>query len=222
MRKFTRNFGKAVKNMALVLLGTLVLAFGTAAFILPAELVCGGISGISLVIVHLLNARAVTVDLVVFVLTWVLFFTGLFVLGGAFAIKTLLSALVYPTAVSLFLRLGDALAAQGIFDASARLRAELALLICAFVGGLLVGIGCALTFIGGGSTGGVDIIAFSICKVIPRLRPSVVIFLIDAATIVFGMIVMKDLLISLIGVFSALISAVAVDKMLALAGSRSK
>jgi uncharacterized membrane-anchored protein YitT (DUF2179 family) len=66
---------------------------------------------------------------------------------------------------------------------------------------------------GGGSTGGVDMIAFTICRFFPRLKSSVVIFVIDAATVIFGMLIIGDLVISLLGVFSAFVCAVMVDKV---------
>lgn len=202
-----------LKNTALVLLGTLVLAFGTAIFILPMNIVSGGVSGLSIILKLLLPAEWITIDMIVFVLTWGLFLLGLLVLGRAFALKTLLSSLVYPIAISLFLRLVDGAVLDGFFCLAEHPHGDLALILSASVGGVCVGCGCALTFLGGGSTGGVDIIAFTICKLVPRLKSSVVIFVIDAATVVLGMFVIGDLLISLLGILSAFLSAVMVDKV---------
>ena len=70
-----------IKNLALVVLGTLVLSFGTAIFLLPFNLVTGGISGIALVINNLVSIEWLTIDLTVTVLTWTLFFLGIIVLG---------------------------------------------------------------------------------------------------------------------------------------------
>ena len=38
------------KNTALVVIGTLILAFGTAVFIIPFDLIVGGMSGFAIVI----------------------------------------------------------------------------------------------------------------------------------------------------------------------------
>jgi uncharacterized membrane-anchored protein YitT (DUF2179 family) len=78
---------------------------------------------------------------------------------------------------------------------------------------VFVGIGCAITFIGGGSTGGVDIIAFIICKFFKKLKSSVVIFAIDAAIVILGMVAIGDLAVSLLGIVSAFIGAAMVDKV---------
>ena len=51
---FKRSF-PVLKNMGLVVVGTLILAFGTALFILPFDLVCGGISSIAIILNNLLG-----------------------------------------------------------------------------------------------------------------------------------------------------------------------
>ena len=43
-----------IKNIGLVIFGTLVLAFGTAVFILPMNIVSGGVSGIAIILKALL------------------------------------------------------------------------------------------------------------------------------------------------------------------------
>ncbi|MBE6634323.1 MAG: YitT family protein [Ruminococcaceae bacterium] len=213
MRLSRENLLPVLKNLLLVTVGTLILAFGTAVFILPVNLICGGISGFAIIFKLLLPFEWVTVDLIVFCLTWLLFFVGLFVLGKGFAAKTLLSAIVYPPAISLFLRLTEPSVMNGFFCLSESTYGELALMLCAAAGGLCVGVGCALTFLGGGSTGGVDILAFTICKFFPRLKSSTVIFALDALTVLLGVFVIGDLVLTMLGVFSAFISAGMVDKV---------
>lgn len=201
------------RNLALVTLGTLVLAFGTAVFILPMNIVSGGVSGLSIIIKLLIPGDAVSVDLIVLILTWGLFLVGLVALGRAFALKTLLSTVLYPVAVSLFLRLTDPAVCNGFFALANSPHGDLAFILSATVGGVFVGTGCALTFIGGGSTGGVDIIAFTVCKLYPRLKSPSVIFAIDTLTVTLGMLVIGDLVISLLGILSAFVAAVMVDKV---------
>ena len=74
-----------LKQVALDLLGTIVLSFGCAVFIIPFELVSGGATGLAIVIDAILPNEIfginVTVDLIVGALVWVLFFIGLIVLG---------------------------------------------------------------------------------------------------------------------------------------------
>ena len=209
-----------LKNMVLVVVGTLILAFGTALFILPFDLVCGGISSIAIILNNLLGVDFISIDTLITIITWTLFFIGLLFLGKNFALKTLISTIVYPIGISLFSKLYDPQFMNGIFCIDQSQYSEIAILLAALFGGVLVGAGCALTFLGGGSTGGVDIFAFLICKIFKKLRSSVVIFCIDAITITLGLFVIQDLVVSLLGISSALISAIAVDKIF-LGGSKA-
>ena len=80
------------RNILLVVMGTLILAFGTAVFILPFDLVAGGMSGLAIVIDKVLPFDDIlTVDVIITILTWLLFFLGLIFFGKDFAAKTLIS-----------------------------------------------------------------------------------------------------------------------------------
>ena len=123
-----------LKNFALVLIGTLVLAFGCAIFVVPFNLVTGGVTGISIIINEIIQG-AIPIDLVIGVLTWGLFFIGLFILGWDFAIKTLVSTIVYPVAISLFMRLVSPGVLDGLLDLTSSPHADIALIISSLFGG---------------------------------------------------------------------------------------
>lgn len=201
------------KNILLVIGGTLILAFGTSIFILPFDLVTGGIAGISIIINRILPFEFITVDIIVTVLTWLLFFMGLILLGRGFAAKTLISSIVYPIGVSLFLKLAEPSFLGGFFCLTASKYADASIILAALLGGVCVGTGAAVTFLGGGSTGGVDVIAFTICKFVKRAKSSVVFFIIDAAVVLGGMFIIGDFVLTLLGVLSAFTSALMVDKV---------
>ncbi len=208
-----------LKNLGLVVLGTLVLAFGCAIFIVPFDLVSGGVTGISIIIDEMIRGL-IPVDIVIGIITWGLFFLGLIFLGWDFAMKTLASTIIYPPAISLFLHLVSPDVLGGVFDLTTSSHANIALIISALFGGLCVGTGCALTFLGGGSTGGVDIIAFILCKFFKKWKSSTVIFIVDATTVVLGLFVIKDLILTLLGVISAWIAAQVIDKIF-IGGNRA-
>ena len=210
---------RLLKNFLLVICGTLVLSLGTAVFIVPFDLVVGGVSGFAIVISRALGG-ILSVDMLITLLAWSLFFLGLLVLGKDFALKTLVSTALYPVGVSLFSGFVGSGAFGGFFDLTASRYPQLALLLSAVTGGLLVGVGCALTFIGGGSTGGVDIPAFIICKFFRRARSSAVIFCIDAAAVALGVFVIGDMVLAMLGVLSALVCAMTVDRIF-LGGSQA-
>ena len=212
------NFTKSeilttLKNVLLVIAGTLVLSFGAAVFIIPFDLVTGGISGIAIILNKIIPIEFLTVDVIITIATWLLFFAGLLVLGKSFALKTLISTIIYPLGVSLFMKLTDPSFLNGFFCLQASEHSETSLILATTLGGVCVGAGCAITFLGGGSTGGVDIIAFTICKIFKRLKSSVVLFVVDASIVILGMFILGDFVISLLGIFSAFIAALMVDKV---------
>ena len=211
---------RLIKNTGLVAAGTLILAFATAIFILPFDLVIGGMSGLAIGIDRLCPWECASEDLLITLLCWGLFLLGFLVLGKRFAAKTLVSALLYPIGIALFSRLVDADILNGFFHLPTGEHPQAAMLLSALFGGLLAGVGCSLTFLGGGSSGGTDIIAFSLCKYFKKWRSSYVIFAVDATIILFGMIALGDLTRSLLGILSAFLCALAVDRLF-LGGNRA-
>ena len=204
-----------LKNILLTVIGTAILAFGTAVFMIPFDLVAGGVSGIAIVIDLLLPEALsfITVDILISILTWSLFLVCLFALGKSFAFKTLVSTLVYPPCISLFMHLASPDVLGGYFYLRGGEYQEISFMLAAIAGGVLVGIGCAIAFLGGGSTGGTDVLAFIICRFFPRLKSSKVIFYIDAAIVVLGVFAVGDITVSLLGIICAIITALMIDKV---------
>ena len=207
----------ALKNAFWVISGSTVLAFGFAVFIFPFDLVTGGVSGFSVAIVNILPFE-IELDVLVAIFTWTLFFVGLIFLGKAFALKTLLSSIVYPIALSMWMRLIELEGVSEMLDLAKNYdpqNPDYALpLICAVFGGALVGAGCALTFRGGGSTGGLDIIALIMAKYIKGVKSSVAVFVCDATVVIIGLFINKDIVMCLLGVASAMVGAIIIDKVL--------
>ena len=200
------------KRVLFVSAGTSLIAFGSAVFIIPFSLVAGGVSGAAIIIERALGG-ALEIDLIIAVLSWGTFLLGLLMLGRAFAAKTLISTLIYPPLVSLFMRLVSPDVLMGYFYLQGAENTELALIISAVLGGVLIGTGCALAFLGGGSTGGIDILVLIIVKLFPRLRSSRVMLYIDGAIVLLGAFVFKSLVFTMLGIISALSSSFMIDKV---------
>ena len=208
----------AIKNALWVVAGSVIIAFAFSVFIFPFDLVTGGVSGLSVAVLKLLHLEFLKVDILVAILTWSLFLIGLIFLGKAFALKTLLSSIVYPVALSVWMRVLEIEAVAEILDLAKNYdpnAPDYALpLICAVFGGAIVGAGCALTFRGGGSTGGLDILALIAAKYIKGVKSSTAVFFFDASVVIIGLFAMKDIVMCLLGVASALVGALVIDKVL--------
>ena len=204
---------RTLKNVLLVVAGTVILAFGTSVFLLPFDLVTGGIPGYAIVIKSVLPFEFLTKEIIIAIVTWATFLIGWIFLGKSFAAKTLISAVVYPIATALFSNLRSVDFMNGFFLLESSKYSEISILLAAVFSGVFVGLGCALSFLGGGSTGGVDVIAFLLCKIFKRQKSSVFMFLIDATAVVLGMFVIGDIVLSLLGIVSAFIAATVIDKV---------
>ena len=147
-----------------------------------------------------------TVDLVIAVLTWLVFIIGFFILGRSFAAKTLVSTLVYPIAISLFIKMRESSVLHEFFNIDD-------LVISTLFFGILCGVGCAVTFMGGGSTGGSDIIGLILSKYVRGLKSSVAIGIIDGLIVILGLFFLKNPVLSLYGIVAVVISAFTIDKV---------
>lgn len=208
-----------LKNTGLVILGTFVLAFGIGMFVFPFDLVTGGISGIGIILQRVFEnidfLSDVDAGAYSAIVNWVLFALGYLLLGKVFAAKTLVSTAVYPLALWLTKLLIYESPLSGLLNMQ-NYQAEygsIVLIMSTVFGGACIGAGCAFTFLGGGSTGGVDVIALALSKYIRRLKSSVSFFICDAAIVVIGMFAINDIILSLLGVASAFICAITIDKL---------
>ena len=88
----TKNILKRIYHLLLVLIGTFILAFANAFFLVPFNIISGGISGIGIIFSEL---GILTVDIWQYILCWGLFLIGSLILGFKFTLNTLLSTIFY-------------------------------------------------------------------------------------------------------------------------------
>lgn len=203
------NYGK---NIFMIMIGTAVLSFGTAIFLVPFDLVTGGVSGLGIVLEKIMPFDF-SIDFYITVITWLLFALGIIFLGTNFAIKTLISTIFYPIFFTLFYNLVENKALNGLFVLQNSKYQDIAVLLAALFGGAFVGAGCALTFKAGGSSGGVDILAFLLTKIFKKIKSSYIIFAIDAVIVILGIFIIDDLVLSLLGISSALVCSMVIDRI---------
>lgn len=204
------NMRATLKNMLLVIVGTMILSLGTSLFVLPHNLIIGGVSGIGIILDQFFAFEFFSVEVMITILTWALFFVGWIILGKNFAMQTLISSIVFPLSIMLFNRLRDA----DFFEAYRMVPGNPSHLVLSVVFyGVLGGIGCALTYLGGGSTGGSDIIGLIIAKFCKRLKSAIAIGIVDATIVVLGIVALRDIALSLYGIVAVFICTIVIDKI---------
>lgn len=133
------------KEYFFIALGTLIVAFGVYYFMVPENLVPGGVSGLAIVLSKYLTIR---LSIINFILNAVLLIVGFVFLGKEFGGKTIFS--VFFLSFSMYLM-------ETIYPAVNPVTDEVLLnLICGIV---ISAMGLSIVFNQNASTGGTDIIA---------------------------------------------------------------
>lgn len=208
-----KEFFAGIKNILLVILGSFILAFGNAAFLIPFNLITGGVSSIGIIAQYFFDVNGINfqvVDIVTWSITAILFIVGLIFMGKKFSAHTLLASILYPAFLSILYRF-DLLS---FISTSLESQGMLGKLLAGIFGGIFVGLGVAVTFKGHGSTGGLDILCAIIAKHTP-IKESVSSLTFDSSIVLIGIICLRNeeniVPLGLIGILSALIAGAMIE-----------
>jgi len=154
-----------------ILIGSFIISIGINFFLVPFELLDGGIIGLGLIVKYLLGIKAgltiIVLSIPIFTIAWFKYRKYfLNSLHGMF-ISSFMIDLLYPLH-DLFL---------SYFELSA--------LICSIIGGILVGLGIGIMLRYEVSTGGTDLLAQFLANIF-RMNVGILIFIIDALVICAG------------------------------------
>lgn len=191
------NKKNVFKRYLMLLTGCLIVAFSFNLFFLRYNIVCFGVSGISIVLAEF----GINPSIFIMVANIVLIIISYFFLGIEDVKNQIVGALIYPVFVELTLKITD------LIDLG-----NLEFIIIAVMGGILAGIGYGLIYKSGYSTGGTDVIGNLICKYSKISMGNAMMF-VNVSIIVIGKIVFSWKIVMYAIVVAYLIS-VATDKIL--------
>ena len=145
-----------IKEYAIITLGLLLYVTAWSLFLIPNNLVGGGVSGVAS-IVQYATGGAIKIGTTYFVVNAILLIIGMLTLGKGFGGKTIYAVVVASVGLNLF---------QGIIPAEIvkMLAVDNGKLMSTIMGSILTGVGIGMTMSQGGSTGGTDIIALVVNK----------------------------------------------------------
>lgn len=144
-----------IKDYLYILLGLVIYSIGYSCFILPYQITSGGVSGIAALIFYGSGFNAAYSFLIINIFLMVL---ALKTMGWRYCVRTMLAILV----MSFMIDYAQTL----LYDGNGHMIhivGEQKFMACV-LGGCMDGIGMGFVFLGGGSTGGTDIIASAINK----------------------------------------------------------
>ena len=139
-KEFKKNIIRIINFMA----GLFIFSFSFTFFLLPNNLVFGGVSGLSIIFKEIFNFDTTIFILSVSILLIIISFL---VLGKEKTLGTIIGSLLLP----VFLEFTEFLAKYIVLE-------DVDLIISALFGGILAGVGLGLVYKAGFTTGGTDIV----------------------------------------------------------------
>lgn len=173
-----KNVLTGIKEWSLVCLGVLIYVMSWCLFLIPNNLIGGGVSGISSIIQY---ATGIQIGYSYFVLNVILLVAAFFILGMGFGAKTIFAIVL----ASIGFRVLPGLVPQEIINTLALQNGKL---MSTIMGGIMAGIGIGMSIYNGGSTGGTDIIALIYTKY-RNVSPGKVILYLDFFIILSSLLV---------------------------------
>ena len=169
------SIGTTIKEYIMMAFGMFLYSFGWICCILPANAAGGGATGLSLILYHI-TGGAISIGTMVLIINAILLIIAGFVVGWNFGLKTIYCVVVMSVImhflqiwfttpdgwVAQIITVRDALTVPDgtivdLFNIKNRL-------LSAILGGICSGIGVAMCFQQGGSTGGSDIVVMIVNK----------------------------------------------------------
>ena len=172
------SFWGTFKEYGLITLGLLAYAVGWTIFLLPNNLVGGGVSGFAAIIYY---ATGIPLGYTYLVVNVVLLLIAIKILGTGFGGKTIYAIIMTGICLNVF----PGLVPSEFINEFAVSNGKL---ICTVLGGIIAGVGIGISISQGGSTGGTDIIALLWCK-FRNGSPGRVILIIDVLIILSSIMI---------------------------------
>lgn len=186
-----------IKEYLLTTLGIALTAIALEYFFFPGDIAAGGVSGIGLVINKLVGLDT---SVVVLILNIFLFVLAFLVLGKSFGSKSIYATIM----LSVFMWIIERFFNPGVLTEN--------MFLASFFGSIILGMGAAIVFHQGASTGGTSIIAAIISKFTP-IGIGISVLLTDSLVCILAISVF-GVDKGLFGFFSVILIGLVIDKFI--------
>jgi len=186
-----------LKRYVMLLMGCLIIAVSFNLFFLKYDIVCFGVSGLSIVF----SKFGINPSIFIMITNIVLIIISYFFLGTDYVRNQIVGALLYP----VFIEVTENVTNLINFG-------NLEMIVIVIIGGILAGVGFGLVYKSGFSTGGTDVIGALVCKYSKISMGSAMMF-VNIFIIVLGKLVFSWEMVMYAIVVAYLIS-IATDKIL--------
>lgn len=195
-----KKMNKKVKNFIFINIGVMGLALSFSFFLSPFDLVTGGIGGIAINILNILERVGIVIDAssrtivesaIMMGVNLLLLFISLFLIGKEFFFKTLYCTVAYPIYSFLFGELARIVKFTELLHVESNNIGGM--LIIVLFSALLSGVSIGIAIKYGASTGGIDIVEQVMFKYF-NVAYSTTLFVCDGITIIIASILSMNLL----------------------------
>ena len=185
-----------------IIFGIILMNFGFYFFLLPNDLVTGGVSGIAVI----LNTFGISPSLSILLMNIAFAILGLLTMGKNYFFKVILGSLVSPLVIFIleFLNIDQMLILNQLTESR--------LLISSLLGALGVGFGLGIVFRNGGSTGGIDILQ-NIMNKKYHLSYNVAFIFTDGIIVLIGLLFFRNIEHFLFSVGVVILSGLIIDNI---------
>jgi uncharacterized membrane-anchored protein YitT (DUF2179 family) len=202
-----------IANQIRQIAGIVIIAAAYLVFIIPPYIVPGGVVGLSTVVVRLTGGK-LPVGGVTWCINIVLYLSTLHLFGFRHIARVFYTSTVLAILLDTFSPLVNQYIVPALYgpDVTA-INANL--LLYAVAGGALMGTGTAIIYRFGGATGGSDVAALALNRLVPKFSFAQYMLFVDGAIILFTVIVVRNWNLALYAIAVKFITARVMDGLLA-------
>ncbi len=182
-------------DILVTVVGTALVGVPLAIFTVPNDIAPGGVSGLATALAVLVPALSVG--------TWTMILNVPLMLGAwrLLGRRTLIFTLLSVPLMSFFID----------YTGSLHIAYTNNMLIAAVFGGAISGFGLGLLFLRGITTGGTDLAALMLRRILPNLPSGTLLLFIDASVVAFAVLVFKDIEVAIYSSIAIFVSSKTID-----------
>ena len=191
-------------ELLMCVLGALMYAVAVSLFVNPLKFVAGGVTGLGILVNYLVPV--ISTGTFVFVANIPLFIISWKKFGFKFIARTVFATALVSVFIDILADLGEKY--NWFFSGDEKL-------VGAIFGGIIAGAGLGIVFLGGATTGGLDILARLLRLKFPHLSVGRLILICDFAVVLLSGIVYRSVESILYSIIIIFLSSLAVDHIVA-------
>ena len=198
MKKFFGNY--TIKDVLIDLLytvvGTALVGFALSMFTVPNDIAPGGVSGLATALAYItpirVSAWTLMINIPLMIAAWRK-------LGPRAIFYTLIATLL----LSFFIEIGERFLPKYSSDT----------LVASLMGGVVSGLGMGMLFIRGISTGGTDLLALILKKLLPNLPTGTLLMFVDATVVVIATLIFRDFDVAIYSAITIYVCSKVIDTL---------